>query len=321
MRNRSRAGLCLLMVFALVAVVSAKSYQGKKILFVDSYHEGYAWSDGVTKGIKSVLDASGAELKIVRMDTKRNGAEDFKVEAGKKAKTAIDEFKPDLVIACDDNAAKYLVVPFYKGGALPFVFCGVNWDASVYGFPSKNVTGMLEVSDFKGLVNLLRNISKGQKIGFIADDTETTRKEALYAKIIFNIDLVPHFSKDFEDWKKGYADLQGQVDALIFYSYAGIKDWNDKAAAEFVEANTKIPTGTLKEETMPYVMIGFLKVPEEQGQWSANAALKILDGASPADIPVAKNTMGDVVVNLKLANKAGVEIPKDLIQTAGSVVK
>jgi len=29
--------------------------QKKKILYVDSYHLGYEWSDGVTIGIKSVL--------------------------------------------------------------------------------------------------------------------------------------------------------------------------------------------------------------------------------------------------------------------------
>ncbi len=27
----------------------------KKVLFIDSYHEGYEWSDGIVRGTKSVL--------------------------------------------------------------------------------------------------------------------------------------------------------------------------------------------------------------------------------------------------------------------------
>ncbi|HHO76243.1 MAG TPA: hypothetical protein ENN05_07415 [Deltaproteobacteria bacterium] len=53
----------------------------KKILFVDSYHEGYAWSDGIAAGIKEILSGTGVELNIFHMDTKRNGTEDAKIEA------------------------------------------------------------------------------------------------------------------------------------------------------------------------------------------------------------------------------------------------
>ena len=49
------------------------------------------------------------------------------------------------MIASDDNAQKYLVVPYLKGTQVPVIFNGVNWDASAYGFPTSNVTGMIEV--------------------------------------------------------------------------------------------------------------------------------------------------------------------------------
>jgi hypothetical protein len=40
------------------------------------------------------------------MDTKRNTSEDFKKQAGLKAKKAIADFTPDVVIASDDNGTK-----------------------------------------------------------------------------------------------------------------------------------------------------------------------------------------------------------------------
>jgi ABC-type uncharacterized transport system substrate-binding protein len=312
----------VLSMFVFLAAPSfAAEYSGKKILFVDSYHEGYAWSDGITSGIKMVVEPSGAQLKIYRMDTKRHGDEDFKIKAAVETKAIIESWKPDVVIASDDNASKYLIAPYYKDGALPFVFCGVNWDASGYGFPTNNVTGMVEVDDFKGLVGILSKSAKGGRIGFIADDTETTRKVVNYAKSVFGYDLDAYFSKDFEDFKKGFAALQGRTDMVIFYSYAGIKDWNDAKANEFINASTKIPTGTFQKEVTPFVMLGFLKIAEEQGHWAASSALKILDGTSPVDIPIAKNIDGDVTVNFKLSKQAGIEIPYDIVQVASTVIE
>jgi ABC-type uncharacterized transport system substrate-binding protein len=313
--------LGMAVVLSFTTVGFSGQYDGKKILYVDSYHEGYGWSDGITEGIESTFKGKGIELKIVRMDTKRNSGEDQKKQAGEKAKVAIEEFKPDVVIAADDNAAKYLIVPFYKDANLPFVFCGINWDASMYGFPSKNVTGMLEVNDISGLIDLMKKFSKGDRVGFIADDSETNRKEVEYYKKIFNIDVVPCFAKTFEEWKKGYMELQSKVDNLIVYNYISIPDWNKDQAIEFVKANTKVPTGTFQEEVMPYSIAGYLKVPQEQGAWAANAALKILDGTAPTGIPVAKNTEGKLMFNVSISQKAGIEIPFDLLGTAQSVIQ
>ena len=47
-------------------------YAGKKVIFIDSYHQGYAWSDGIESGIHEVLDKTGVDLKIVRLDIKYN---------------------------------------------------------------------------------------------------------------------------------------------------------------------------------------------------------------------------------------------------------
>src|SRR5512144_136951 len=40
-------------------------YAGKKIVFINSYHEGYEWSDGVERGIHNVVDGTGAQVKFI----------------------------------------------------------------------------------------------------------------------------------------------------------------------------------------------------------------------------------------------------------------
>ncbi len=313
--------ICTFAAFAFGSSAQAQNFAGKKVLYVDSYHEGYEWSDGIQRGVQQGLKDSGAELKVIHMDTKRNGSEDFKKQAAANVKQEIDTFKPDVVIASDDNASKYVIVPYFKDAELPFVFCGVDWDASGYGFPAKNVTGMLEVTEISALAKLLRTVSKGDRIGFIADDTETNRKVIEFYKKLYNLEPVPYFAKDFDDFKKGFVELQGKVDSIIFYGWAAIKDWKMDEAADFILNNTKVPSGTFQEEVMPFVMIGYLKIPEEQGAWSAETALKILGGAKPIDIPIASNKTGKIMLNAKIAEKANVKLPYEVMQSAAKIIE
>ncbi|PLX83128.1 MAG: hypothetical protein C0616_00400 [Desulfuromonas sp.] len=306
----------------LILMVSLPVYAaGKKVLFIDSYHQGYAWSDGVQKGVEMGLDGKSIDLKIVRMDTKRNKTDEFKKAAAQKVKSEIESFNPDVVIAADDNASKFLIMPFYKDAALPFVFCGVNWDASVYGFPYSNVTGMVEVAPVNELLAQLRQYAPGNKIGYLAADVLTTHKEADNYKAILGIDTVNYYANDMQDWKKGFMELQNRVDTLIVGNTAGLPGWNEGEAEAFVVQNTKVPTGATDEHMAPFAMFGFVKIPEEQGFYAATKALEILDGKSPGDIPVVTNKDGKLYVNLKIASAAGVDVPFEILSSASKVIE
>jgi hypothetical protein len=122
------------------------SYEGKKILVVHSYHSEHKGVVENNEALNSVFDESAVEYKIVYMDTQRNTDEDFKKEAALEAKETIEQYQPDVVITVDDNAFKYLIMPYYKDSELPVVFAGIDWDSSVYGAPYTNTTGMISVA-------------------------------------------------------------------------------------------------------------------------------------------------------------------------------
>lgn len=305
-------GLIIILLFFLTlpGLAPAKSYHGKKILFIDSYHEGYAWSDGITKGIQRGLRDSGANLKIIRMDTKRNADTAFKKKAALDAKQQIEQFRPDVVIAADDNASKFLIQPYYRNASLPFVFCGVNWDASVYGYPYSNVTGMIEVAPVPQLIEQMELWAEGNRIGFLAPDILTARKEAENYKKVYGMKLETYFAKDYADWKRGFSKLQKEVDMLIIDSDGGLYSKQTLEMIEFVETNTRIPTGTCYDFMISYALVGVIKIAEEQGKWSAKTALAILDGKSPSNIPVTHNKKAKLVFNSKLGQTMGVDISR-----------
>lgn len=326
--------LVVALSFISVPLISntAEGVEGnkKKVLYVDSYHTGYPWSEGITQGILETLNVTLSEndvtdsaesdviLKIIRMDTKRNTSEEFKSQAALDAKKVIEEWQPDIVIASDDNASKYLIAPYFKDNDLPFVFCGVNWDASHYGFPAQNVTGMIEVSLIPNLIDSLKTYAKGDQIGLLGADNISNRKEAEYYKSTHNLQLEKEvFVNTFEEWKQEYVTMQNEVDMIIMAPPSFLQEEKDKTEAKaFVQENTLIPTGCVEDWIMPYALIGYTKNSQEQGEWAAQTAIKILDGTAPSEIPLTTNKQGNLSLNLLLADKLDIVFTPFMLKNA-----
>jgi ABC-type uncharacterized transport system substrate-binding protein len=66
---------------------------------------------------------------------------------------------------------------------------------------------------------------------------------------------------------------------------------------------------------------GYAKVPEEQGLWAAQTVLKILDGVSPARIPITRNKQGKLMIKARLAERLNLDISYDIIQAADKIIE
>ncbi len=314
--------VCLTIVtVAAVLLIVNPANAAKRVLYIDSYHEGFAWSDGITEAIQKTLQGHDVNLKIYRMDTKRNPDEKYKIRAAQIAKSVIENYNPDIVIASDDNASKYLIMPYYKNDSLPFLFCGVNYSADAYGFPYKNVTGMIEVAPVIKLIYSLKHFTRIVTVGYLAQDTLTERKDGAYAKRDVREEFVERYVKTFEEWKREFLKLQDEVDVLIVGNNGGIKGWNEREAQRFAEANTRIPTGCLLDWLTPYSFLGATRLASEQGQYVASTALKILDGMSIEDIPIVRNTQADIIINMRIAKKLGLKIPNSFRKIASRTIE
>lgn len=302
---------------ALEDLNKLRCYSDKKVLHIDSYDENYNWSMGILRGIKNVLLDTGVELKTIYMDTKRHTDEPFIEQAALKIKQEIEAFKPDVVIASDDNASKYVVMPFYRDAELPIVFCGINWDFTPYQYPYKNTTGMIEVEPIDSLLANLKQYAHGTRVGYLSTDELSERKMEKNHGEHFGIRYdKTFFVKTFEEWKRRFLELQNSVDMVVLTNNGGIAYWDNDEAKQFVEANTKIPVGTQYDFMMPYALLGITKLSEEQGEWSAHAALKILDGAKPSEIPLTQNKKGKLYINMRISNRLGVFFTPDLLEMA-----
>jgi ABC-type uncharacterized transport system substrate-binding protein len=181
--------------------------------------------------------------------------------------------------------------------------------------PYRNVTGMVEVSPIPQLVGLLRSHARGPRLGYLTENTETKRKELEYHERLFGIRYDRVYLVDsFAQWREAFLKAQDEVDALVILGVAKLTDWDDTEAVRLAETATRIPTGTDFEWLMHVAMLGVAKSPEEQGRWAAKAALKILDGVAPSQIPLAYNEEGKLLFNARIGAQVGVTDPPRLAE-------
>lgn len=304
-----------LAIFAALCIAKVATAEPAKCLFISSYHQGYAWSDGVEQGVRKELEGH-CEVRQFDMNTKKQKAIDrieYKVRA---AKALIEEWQPDVVITADDNAAKYIIKPYYKDHEIPFVFCGVNWTVEEYGFPYSNVTGMIEVAPIEPLFNKALSVAGVTGKGFyIGADTRTELKNLNRfqgAATRRGIELNHRLVKTKADWLVAFAMAQQQADFIIMGSNAGIDGWDDKEIARVVQTTSTKLSLTTHNWMMPYTMIGFNKSATEQGQWAAKIAKYILGGVKPSEIPILPNRKSQVSVNQALIDASGIEVPASM---------
>ena len=262
------------------------------------------------------------DIRQVNMDTKRNKQEEYKKKKGLEAKQLIESWKPDVVITADDNAAKYVIQAHYKDHDIPFVFCGVNWTAAEYGFPYSNVTGMVEVAPIYPLLDkVLDLIPEAKTAVYIGARTLTEHKNAARfdsALEKINIHLDSTLVSTVAEWLSAYNEAQ-QYDFVIIGSNSGIDDWDQENIVGKIKTLGQKLSVTNHDWMMPYSMLGFTKVPEEQGEWAAQAALNILNGIEISQIAIVPNRKWDIWTNLSLLKASNTTLPEGLMMKSKQV--
>ena len=298
------------------AIANPVAYEGKKVLHINSLCRGSAWSEGIAAGIEGVLAETNVTLKSMTLDTEKQASDILPDEVGLQGKLSIETFQPNVVITSDDLAFKNVIQLHFRNTDLPVVFCGLNWNASIYAAPYRNTTGIIEMALIPQLLQYLRQNARGETVGYLAANVPTARKEGTYYQCVFQLSIRERYVNTMREWQEAFARIQTEVDLLIVGNTTGIDDWDDATARAFAVQQTRVPTGAIYESLMPYTLLGLTKVAQEQGRWAAQAALRILDGERPSDIPVTKTKQGKLIVNLSIAETLNITFAPSVLRKA-----
>ena len=293
----------------------------KTCVYISSYHRGLEWSDRIEATLRAHL-ADHCRFVQFDMDTKRQNEHDNILAAAASALELIGKESPDVVITSDDNAARYLIVPHLLDTELPVVFLGINWTVEEYGFPAKNVTGIVEIAPLAPLIRAAIELVPGAKsVVYLGDQTLTNTKNFKRYSIAAEdagLEIDQLQASTLSEWLDLF-DHSQSYDFVIMGGIAGINDWDANVAARHVEKNTRVLAVTTQEWSMPYASLGFTQIPEEHGEWAGRTAAAILFGTSPDSIPIVTNRKWDTWVNDTLLQGSDALVSDAILRNAKQV--
>ncbi|EGJ50516.1 signal transduction histidine kinase, nitrogen specific, NtrB [Desulfocurvibacter africanus subsp. africanus str. Walvis Bay] len=305
--------------------------KGKKrnILYINSYQNGYIWSDTILDGIRETFVQSGLQidLQVEYLDAKKHP--DYAVREQLRALMAV-KFRNidfDAVIVSDNDAFSFALdyrQELFPG--VPLVFCGVNHFDSETIAGQAAVTGVLEHTRVAETLKLAMRLHPGRKRLLVIGD-ESTTSVAIEAQVR---DAMPQFKdrltfdyrrvNNMEELTRTVetADRNTIIYHIPYYMDEGgtfLTPWEVEAA---VAEMTDVPIYSGWVFLLGHGMLGgMLLSGEHQGHLAAQMVLDILAGKSPDDIPVLERTDEQYYFDNDVLARHG--IPHDRLP-AGSII-
>jgi signal transduction histidine kinase/ActR/RegA family two-component response regulator len=272
----------------------------RRILVVNSYHKGFAWTDAQTAGAREVLTSAfdHPELYVEYLDTKRIAYEGQYLDMIKQTfRLKYKGVKLDAIITTDDNALR-LVMSLHAEvfDSVPVAFCGINDYRPSLLAGRDQFTGLVEVLDIKPTIDLALQLHPGtRKIVVIVDDTPTGMGQRRDVAAIATQYKQLHF-----EYLKGedltHAELLAKLGKLDSGSIVLLTVWlRDKTGAfqapetegPRISESSAVPVYGIIDMYMGHGIVGGKVLNSRtHGRNAAEMVVRILGGEKPADIPV-----------------------------------
>lgn len=326
--------LALALFLSALAPVRAEDPKPVKIMHVMSYHTPWRWTDGQLAGFKEGLNLPHAEYKVFQMDTKRHSGEPERAAKGQAAREIIDRWKPDLIYTTDDDAQEH-VSKHYLNTPIKQVFSGVNKAPETYGFDkAENITGVLEHEHFVQSVRLLKSlVPELRRLVVVLDDAPmwgpvVSRIKAREAELPEVKVVAWETIRTFEEYKQRIAAYPAMADGIALLGVFNFKDAQGKnvpyqEVLRWTAEHSRLPDLGFWIDRVYHGTLAAVTVSErEQGLAAGRLARQILvDGKSPASLPMKPTTKGLAVINLARAKALGIKVKSQQMLTAEVVTQ
>ena len=293
------AGTCCLLA-GLAPAFAANGEAPRHILILSSYHREYRWGEDIIRGVDKALKnyPHPVEYSHEYLDTKRYPPDPayFALIAdvlGYKYR----QRKPDLLILSDNNAFDF-VARYYDQlfSGVPVVFTGINDYVPAMRERIPNSTGLSQVKDMAGTVDLALRLHPGTRtMAIVSDSTTTSRLDRQLvleaARKHPELTVMDLMGEDLT-LREILENLRGLSDAMVFY----VSFWSDRSGATFrvdevlplITSAAPVPVYTHSDAYLCWGVVGgIVTYAEYQGLLAGEMAARILDGEPPASIPVA----------------------------------
>jgi ABC-type uncharacterized transport system substrate-binding protein len=331
---------------------SAQTSQGRRVYIVQSYEKGHVCGEPQAEGILEALAAGGwttgknLAARSYYMDTYRtNATPEAMQREGQKALDEIADFKPDIVFALDDAAARQVMMPLVGRSDISLVFSGMNGQPEMYNglkkfmdtraHPGGNVTGVYEklyvAQSLKVMSQAVPGL-RGGKAVMITDFSPTgnglTKQFELELADTSDIRWEVRRVKDWTDYTALIESLNKDEEVKAIYPVALTlpTDGGGRYAAaqiyDWTITNSRKPEMAINYFFARMGLFGGAVVNfGAMGKLAGQKGAKILSGSKAGDLPIEDAPDYAIVFNLKRAADLGIEIPPRVLAAASAIYK
>ncbi|WP_062127817.1 sensor histidine kinase, partial [Geofilum rubicundum] len=259
-----------------------------KILYINSYHSGYSWTDDVTDGVSSHFSERDSFLVHTEfLDGLRHPPDEAEAWFLPYLAQKYQNARFDIIIA-SDNSALDLVLnndQYFLFKEVPVIFCGIS-NPEVYPLEERDLYGVKEVDMFVASFDIMRHLYPDfSKVYFLVDRTVTGSVYRSSAEEVIqrhpDYELVVVDSVYYETVDSLVRSFL-EEDAVIFYQGINLDGAGDPldnmAMARMVSENARIPVFSSYAIDMAGALGGLFSSGFEHGVLCAQLAEKRVKG-------------------------------------------
>ncbi len=290
---------CCLPIWAqdMATSIREKTY---RVLYVNSYHPGYLWSDQLYTSIRETfLETFGQrlDLRVEYLDAKRfdsslNGELGTQILATWSRKYRGEHF--DLLMVTDQDAYNLMRTArdsLFPG--VPMVFSGVE---EIHPIPPKT-TGVLASTDYQGNIDLILRLLPGTKQIWVVTDTSATGRANRENVERLRAEYAGRVTLRFFDEGAGISpqDLLARIKQVRLPDVVFFLDYFNAPSGKYVDLETFLPllTRTASVPVFSHLDLylgmgvtgGKMNSGLVQGHQVAELAVRLLKGEAIASFP------------------------------------
>lgn len=298
MTCKSTVHILIAIIISLFLAAPSFGEPVKHILILNSYHQGFKWTDEETQGVMNALGKAGMPVKsyVEYMGTKWAFDKQYFEKLRETYRLKYRTVHFDLIIATDNDAFNFLVD--HRDdlfGKIPVVFCGVNWFSREMLKGRSFYTGVNEDADIALNFDLMLRLHPKVKNIYMVVDLTTTGlivhekireilpkyRERLTVHVLDDLEMpqildrVSHLPDD----SLVFLTIYQQDKTGAFFEYSDI--------ASLLAKHSRVPVYGLWDFYLGFGIVGgMLTSGQAQGESAGDLAVRILRGESPDALPV-----------------------------------
>ncbi len=278
--------------------ISIAAKEAPFVLLLHSYHQGYSWADGITRGVKKALQESGqtVHLRIEYMDSKQHSVEEVFPALFNLYQKKYEYLQPDLIIVADNNALEFLHLyrsQLFPG--VPIVFNGINNFNNDLIKGLEPITGVIEDDDLLSTINIAHRFHPDRNKLIVISDATTTgaqilkRLQNIRKQLPSALSVIELSNLDSRVLARELAALDDSAIILnlsLFNTRDG-RTFTLREGVEFIKKYTDAPVyGTWDTFLGSGAVGGKLTSSVRQGEEAVRLALGILGGVPISKLPI-----------------------------------